>query len=258
MIQIFHLNCGILHNPPNPRASCHCLLLEEDGLLTLVDTGIGLLEVKDPINRVGQEIIDMAGFQFHEELTAYRQIELMGFKTEQVKHIVLSHADNDHAGGIADFPNAVVHLSAEEYHAFKKGSYRYFPQQFKHDPTIKHYEKENKVWYGLEARKLNLPFSSDIFLIPLFGHTLGHCGVAIELKDKWLLYIGDAYYLRDEIFVDDHPVTKLASIRAEDETARINSLAAIKNLVKSHQSEIDFFGYHDFAEFESFNTKIYF
>jgi glyoxylase-like metal-dependent hydrolase (beta-lactamase superfamily II) len=31
-----------------------------------------------------------------------------------------------------------------------------------------------------------------MFLIPLFGHTSGHCGVAIEDGNDWVLQAGDA------------------------------------------------------------------
>ncbi len=40
---IHHITCGVLHAPPRPRASCHCLLLQSGNALALVDTGIGWL-----------------------------------------------------------------------------------------------------------------------------------------------------------------------------------------------------------------------
>src|ERR1700755_3298106 len=64
-MNVHHLNCGILHAPPNPQAACHCLLLEHDGRLALIDTGIGLHDIARPLERIGQPAIDAAGFQFH-------------------------------------------------------------------------------------------------------------------------------------------------------------------------------------------------
>ena len=93
MPTVHHINCGVLHAPPNPRASCHGLLLEGPGGLTLVETGIRLQDVADPTGRIGQTLIDMAGFQFRESDTAVRQIERLGFRA-------------------ADFPAATVRLSA--------------------------------------------------------------------------------------------------------------------------------------------------
>jgi hypothetical protein len=47
-----------------PYAVSHCLLLEDRKGLALVDTGTGLLEVRDPAGRLGQELIDIVGFKF--------------------------------------------------------------------------------------------------------------------------------------------------------------------------------------------------
>jgi glyoxylase-like metal-dependent hydrolase (beta-lactamase superfamily II) len=53
----------------------------------------------------------MAGFLFHEEDTTVRQVEKLGFRTKDVTHVVLTHCDPDHAGGLADFPHADVHVA---------------------------------------------------------------------------------------------------------------------------------------------------
>ena len=111
MTRVHHLNCGTLHAPPNPPAACHCLLLEDPAGLALVDTGIGLHDVRDPVGRIGRQLIDLAGFQFHEEQTALRQVERRGYRAADVRHVVLTHCDPDHTGGLADFPHARVHLA---------------------------------------------------------------------------------------------------------------------------------------------------
>jgi len=33
----------------------------------------------------------------------------------------------------------------------------------------------------------------DVLLIPLPGHSRGHCGVAVKTGEGWLLHCGDAY-----------------------------------------------------------------
>jgi glyoxylase-like metal-dependent hydrolase (beta-lactamase superfamily II) len=101
---------------------------------------------------------------------------------------------------------------------------------------------------------VELNFESEVLLIPLFGHTLGHCGVAIQQGDRWLLHVGDAYYLRDELTFDDHPVSQLASLRADDDPRRRASLEALRRLVRDHSSEIDLLGYHDPTEFPTETT----
>src|SRR5262249_51073131 len=90
---------------------------------------------------------------------------------------------------------------------------------------------------------------SEVMLIPLFGHTLGHCGVAIRRGDRWLLHVGDAYYLRVELTSDDHPVSRLTSQRADDDARRRASLEDLRRLARDHGDEIDLLGYHDVGEF---------
>lgn len=227
---------------------CHCLLLEDVAGLALVDTGIGLLDVQQPVERLGQELIDAVGFQFNEPDTAVRRIERLGFDAAQVRHIVLTHCDPDHAGGLADFPNAEVHVAEEELAAVQAGHGRYVGGQFEYGPRWKAYGRLDQRWFGLEARPVSLGFSSDVALIPLFGHTSGHCGAAVRDQERWVLHAGDAYYLRDELMVEEHPVSALAAARAEDDTLRRQSLSQLKRLLRKHGESVDVFGYHDLSE----------
>ncbi|MGL4464594.1 MAG: MBL fold metallo-hydrolase [Planctomycetia bacterium] len=251
MLKIHHLNAGTLHAPPNPPASCHCLVIEDDAGLALVDAGVGLRDVADPEARIGRAIIDAAGFQFDESQTAYRRIEALGLRPDAVRHVVLSHGDPDHAGGLADFPGATVHVGSEELAAIEPCSPRYRAAQFDHRPLWQAHGTSSRDWFGLEARPLELGFAVDVLLIPLFGHTLGHCGVAIQTGAGWLLYVGDAYYLRVELTTDDHPVSVLAAARAEDDSLRRATLEHLRRLNRDHANEIQMFGYHDFGEFPS-------
>lgn len=244
-----HLTCGYLQKPPNPRVVCHCLVLEGPGGLTLVDTGIGLLDVRDPVGRVSQPVIDAAGFEFNEADTAVRQLERLGRRPADVTHVILTHGDPDHAGGLADFPGATVHLAAEEHAAIAAGNPRYRPPQFAHGPRWRTYGVSTHRWFGMEARPLDLESGTDVLLVPLFGHTRGHCGVAVARADGWDLHVGDAYYLRVELLVDDHPVSVLAALRAEDDAARRTSLGHVRRLHREQAGAVRMFGYHDPDEF---------
>lgn len=255
MMRVHHLNCGWLHAPPNPRASCHCLLLEEQNSLALIDTGIGLGDVRDPLGRIGEPVISLAGFQFHESDTAIRRIETLGLSPSGVRHIVLTHADPDHAGGLADFPQAAVHISQAELDALRSGNPRYRSTQFAHEPRWMPHSAPDRDWFGLPASALDLGFASEVLLVPLTGHTLGHCGVAIQQGDRWLLHVGDAYYLRVELSTDDHPVSALARLRADDNAARLASLQMLRRLNQDHAIEIEMFGYHDVQELPGYDNN---
>jgi glyoxylase-like metal-dependent hydrolase (beta-lactamase superfamily II) len=249
MTAIHHINCGWLQAPPNPRVPCHCLLLRDGDTLALVDAGIGLADVRQPLERIGRQLIGLAGFQFAEPDTAVRQIERLGFRPADVAHIVLTHGDPDHAGGLADFPGARVHIAAEERAAIEAGDWRYRPAQFGHGPRWEEYARSERRWFGLEARPVPLGFESEVLLVPLFGHTLGQCGVAIRQGDRWALHVGDAYYLRVELATDEHPVSRMTAQRSADDRLRRASLEHLRRLAREHGPEVEMFGYHDLTEF---------
>jgi len=182
-------------------------------------------------------------------LTALHQIKALGLDPKNLKHIICSHLDPDHIGGLADFPWATVHVSHEEYTTFASGHERYLPQQLAHQPKLQLYASNDASWFGLPARKLTLEFETEIYLIPLFGHTLGHCGVALKVNDKWIFYTGDAYYLRAELLDKNHPVDQLATMRAVDNTMRLKSLETVRQLLEKYGAEMEYYGYHDPTEF---------
>jgi glyoxylase-like metal-dependent hydrolase (beta-lactamase superfamily II) len=248
MTEIHHLNCVKIVSPINANVCGHCLLLKENDKLILVDTGIGLSDTLNPIERIGQQLIDIVGYRFSEKQTAVRQIENLGLDPENVTDCIISHLDNDHIGGLADFPKATVHVGIEELDNFHSENPRYLKIPLAHNPTIKTYEKSDFTWYGFEARRINLNIETEIFLVPLFGHTLGHCGVALKINSRWLFYVADAYYMRLELNDSNHPVSELTKMRADNNDLRIATLDKIRRLVIDHQ-EIEVFGYHDIEEF---------
>lgn len=133
-----------------------------------------------------------------EETAAY-QVESLGYKRSDVRHIVMTHLHNDHSGGLRDFPDASVHVYAREYEdalspkGFKARFYE--AAQWSHNPKWKIYQKEEKTdWYGYESINIGPGFSNELRLILLPGHTPGHCGVAIRTDNGWLLHCGDATY----------------------------------------------------------------
>lgn len=251
MLELYHLNCVKIVSPINDNVCGHCLLLKTNDKLILIDTGIGLADTLDPIGRIGKELIDMVGYRFDENQTAYRQIKTLGFDPGNVTDCIISHLDNDHIGGLADFPTAKVHISIEEFENYINENPRYLKMPLSHNPEIKTYGKTDATWFGLEARIINVNIDTEIFFIPLFGHTTGHCGVAFNLNNNWYFYIGDAYYMKIELKNSNHPVNKLAEIRADDNTERLVTLDKLRELANDHP-EINIFSYHDISEFYLF------
>ena len=110
-MKVHHLNCGTMHMPTASMV-CHVLLVETDNGLVLVDSGFGTDDCTDPA-RVGPTRHMVRAILRHEETVA-RQIEQMGLKRDDVRHIIITHLDMDHAGGLSDFPAAQIHITAAE------------------------------------------------------------------------------------------------------------------------------------------------
>src|SRR5690606_19664749 len=94
--------------------SNHCLLIEGNSHLILLDTGLGVQDVLHPHSRLSRFFLNLVSPAFREEMTAIRQIERLGFDPKAVRHILLTHLDFDHAGGLDDFPHAHVHMMQQE------------------------------------------------------------------------------------------------------------------------------------------------
>ena len=248
MLRIEHLNFGWLHKPPLPPASCHCLMVQSEDGVVLVDSGIGMQDVTNPEYRIGADAIDAAGFKFLPEVTAIRQLKTRGIAASSVTDIVLTHCDSDHVGGLSDFPNARVHVGSEEKDNLDVGNPRYRPQQFAHEPNWQTYSSNDSDVLGLPSRQIRASVNVDIRLVPLFGHTNGHCGVAINHDGSWILHVGDAYYLRDELIDENHPITELAEYRADNNELRIESLENLRRLTHRTDVALTYFGYHDITE----------
>lgn len=198
-MKVHHLNCGTMRLRGGPRLVCHVLLLETDTQgLVLVDSGFGLMDIAAPGRRVGpaRHYIRPA---FDPEETAARQVERLGFQRADVRHIVLTHFDSDHIGGLADFPHATVHITAAEAHgAIHAPSWRerlrFRPAQWAHGPSIVEHTPDGEAWRGFAAAKELDSIAPGIVLVSLPGHTRGHACVAVDTGSRWILHAGDAFY----------------------------------------------------------------
>jgi glyoxylase-like metal-dependent hydrolase (beta-lactamase superfamily II) len=176
---------------------CHVLLLETDNGLVLVDSGFGLLDCADP-RRIGpsRRVIRP---RFDVAETAARQVEALGFRRTDVRHIVATHFDVDHVGGIADFPDAKIHVTAAEALGVLKAPtrmerFRFRQTQWAHGPHIVEHEPTGEKWRGFAAAKELDSIAPGIVLVSLPGHTRGHACVAVDAGHRWVLHCGDAFY----------------------------------------------------------------
>jgi glyoxylase-like metal-dependent hydrolase (beta-lactamase superfamily II) len=257
-MKIHHLNCGSVRTieptydgPPPAPAVNHCLLVETDSDgLVLVETGLGLADVRDPAATLDPAWIEMAEPLLDEDETAVRQIARLGYEPSEVRHILLTHLDVDHCGGLPDFPEAQVHVLSAELAAALAGapSTRYRPAHWAHDPHWVTYDDEGgEDWFGFTAiRPKGLP--PGFRLVPLGGHTAGHTGVAVLDGDRWLLHCGDAYYYHREIgdLKEPHPLLDVVQTQSEvHRDLRLGTQARLRELLRDHGDRVELFSAHD-------------
>lgn len=272
-MKIHHLNCistcplgGRLMDGFTPsmvergHLTAHCLLVEAPDRLILVDTGMGLRDVRDPHSRLSRFFLGLVAPDFREEMTAIRQVERMGFDPRDVRDIVMTHLDFDHAGGLDDFPHARVHMmTAEREYAEKQRTWldrqRFRPQQWStHQQWHTYAGASGEPWMGFDCVRNLEGLTPDLLLVPLEGHTHGHVGVAVRSEGRWKLNAGDAYFYHAEMdVVRPHCTPGLRFYQwmmEKDRPARLRNQERLRELRRQHAVDVDIFCSHDVLEFE--------
>ena len=236
----------------------HCLLVERDQGLLLVDTGFGSDDLADP-RRLGQPFRAITRPVLDPHETAAAQVRALGHDPADVSDIVLTHLDLDHVGGIADFPGARVHVHATELEAAQrprlKERSRYVPGQWAHHPDWIPHGDGGDDWLGFRSVTA---LGDDVVLVPLHGHSRGHQGVAVARPDGgWLFHAGDSYFSTgDKRRPRECPRTLriFQTALAYDNRARLANLERVQELHAAHGDEVSVFCSHDAEELRALQT----
>ncbi|MET3961918.1 glyoxylase-like metal-dependent hydrolase (beta-lactamase superfamily II) [Marmoricola sp. OAE513] len=259
---IRHLNCASMA-PRAPfgltpdRMVCHCLLIEGPDGLTLVDSGFGTEDLAQ--KRMGKAFIALMGASLDPGETAVAQVRALGYAPEDVKDVVLTHLDLDHAGGIGDFPTARVHVFADELDAARKRASakeknRYIEAQWAHGPSwvVHDVDAGGESWFGFESVTR---VSEDLLLVPTRGHTRGHVAVAVRRPSGgWFLHAGDSYFNHGEKQTPPTCPSGLSIFQSAvqmDKKARLANQDRIRSLHADHGNEVTIFCAHDALEFDA-------
>ena len=264
-MRVHHLDCGTFcplggrlmdgtSKGLRGRLVCHCLLLESEAGLVLVDTGLGTRDMAQPFPRLSRLYAHLLGIRFDPEITALAAIRRLGFAARDVRHIVLTHLDFDHAGGLDDFPDAAVHLLAFEAEAALHGrrgfvaERRYRPAQWPEPARWRRYLPLGEPWHGFQSVRDLEGLPPEILLVPLAGHTAGHAGVAVRHGGGWLLHAGDAFFHRDELLPEPRCPAGLRGYQRLMEVSRTDRLANqahLRELARQAADEVRIICSHD-------------
>ncbi len=246
---------GIVDKDPGHLVA-HCLLIESATGLILVDTGFGTADIADPgrlglARRLTGPVLDPAE-------TATAQITALGHDPADVRHILATHLDLDHAGGISDFPGAEVHVHSTELAAARKrpldSKLRYRPAQWAHGPKWAAHETDGEAWFGFDRVRLLEDLDVEIAMIALPGHSRGHAGYAINTGGGWLLHCGDAYLHRGEVAWPTQTTRGRRlyhQINSADARLRQANADRLAELSRDHGDEVTLFCSHDPVEFDA-------
>lgn len=189
-----------------------------DGLIA-IDTGLTsrvrvprvqrMMSIPFPVIEPGDEI--------------HSQMRAKGLHTEDVRRVVLTHLDWDHAGGLEHFPNAeiLVHRPEHEYASKMMGKLRYQPKLWPSwfAPTLYDLDPEP---YGPFPESKALTESGGMRLVPIPGHSIGQVGVILETEGRALFFAAD-HVLRQDWFVEEYAAGNLLGLAWYPKLARETS-----------------------------------
>jgi glyoxylase-like metal-dependent hydrolase (beta-lactamase superfamily II) len=271
-MRVHHLNCGTdcpaggalfdgFSRGPLARLSCAAQLIETNEGLVLIDTGFGSEDVRHPHPRLSVAFRALLNIRFRREETAIHQVEALGYSARDVRHIVLTHLDFDHAGGIEDFPEARVHvLEAEREAAERKrrgfvARRRYRPVQWDDVRDWRSYRGGGEPWFGFDSVRSLEGLPPEILMVPMPGHTWGHSAIAVKTRAGWILNAGDAYFYRGEMDVARPHCTPglrfYQKLMEVDRERRLANQARLLDLKRRHGGEVTIFCSHDAKELEA-------
>jgi len=273
-MRIHHLNCGSMC-PYGRRLFqgtgglfepgeivCHCLLIESNEGLVLVDAGLSATDLEPKRSRIPAPLRAAMRPVLEPAQSALHQVKKLGFSARDVRHIVLTHLDFDHAGGISDFPEARVHVFADELRgaltpATLAEKQRYLKHCWSHSPRWQEHALQGESFHGLDAVRALSSKETDILLIPTQGHTRGHVAVAVRSGDGHLVHCGDAYFHRDEM--NDPPSCPVGfrvfqRLIAQNDALRLENQRRLRALKRGAGATLALFSAHDPVELQRLQT----
>jgi glyoxylase-like metal-dependent hydrolase (beta-lactamase superfamily II) len=187
-----------------------------------------------------------------------RQVERLGFRRNDVRHIVVTHFDADHIGGLADFPEAQVHVTATEALAVMEPQSwdeksRFRPIQWAHRPKIVKHNPDGEKWREFAAAKELGEISEGIVLISMPGHTRGHACVAVDAGHRWVLHSGDAFYHYGTLDGHSHVPRLLSNMErliAFDRKRLLDNHSRLAELYQREEADLFIVCAHDPTLFE--------
>lgn len=142
------------------------LIQTDDGTNVLVDTGFG----KEMIGAYTQR--SEPGTKIDEADYVVNQLAALGLAPKDIRYLIATHLDGDHAGGHDEFPDAEIVIQKEHLEAAR--------QLERFQATRKHWDAPGLHYRTVDGDTELLP---GIELIKTTGHKPGHQSVLVRLPE---------------------------------------------------------------------------
>ncbi|GAB2761520.1 N-acyl homoserine lactonase family protein [Salinifilum aidingensis] len=168
-------------------------LVEHDRGLVLVDTGLAPEAADDPYEVYGS-LVDAVNIEFGPEQRVDRQIESLGYRLTDVRHVVCSHTHFDHTGGLRLFPHAELYAGADDL------PYAFWPNPgaapFFHTADL---DATRQFHWNPLTGDHDVFGDGSVVVLLLPGHTPGNCSVLVQLEHSAFLLSADTVHLRSAL-----------------------------------------------------------
>lgn len=215
--------------------------------------GEGLAKSRDPVARAYRRLLP---YRLGPGEACCHQLAAAGIGRADVRAIILSHLHPDHAGGLTDFPDAGLFMSAEALGGLRIGGWRrrarlgligdLFPAGLEaRTRVVETCRPAARSLPGLPAGA-DLLGDNSLIAVPLPGHAPGHIGLLLTAQNgREVLLAADASWLsvciRDRLeplaparaFIADYPAYRRTLHALHDLSGHRPDLA----IVPSHCGE---------------------
>ncbi len=197
---------------------CPSYLIEHPKGLVLFDTGVNPKVADDPLGYWGG-VATYLQVRFSPDDAVDRQLNLLGYKPDDVKYVVVSHLHLDHSGGMALFPKAQFLIMKGEL------PYAYWPENHNRRAFIFNdlVPTRRFNWREFEG-------DTDIFgdgslqILKTPGHTPGECSLFVRLPHRPIVLTGDTLHIRAQF-------DTLAGMGVDwDKAAAVESIKRLKRI----------------------------
>jgi glyoxylase-like metal-dependent hydrolase (beta-lactamase superfamily II) len=169
---------------------CPSFLIEHPKGLVLFDTGCNPKIIDDAVGYWG-EVAAHLPLKWSKADTLDKQIQNVGYKTSDVKYVILSHSHLDHSGGLTYFPKAKFLVGSREL------QYAYWPDVDRRWAFILNDFLPTRAYEWLELDcDLDLFGDGALQFLLTPGHTPGECSLLVNLPNRKFLLTGDTTHLR--------------------------------------------------------------